>query len=113
MILYCLICAETFKTYPSLNRKYCSRECSYKGKMFRVEITKCEWCAEKVIQTRKNFTKKYCSQTCISEFRLSKANDRNRMSCRKCLKSFIVNRRSRVKRKFCSKKCSVHYQFQL
>lgn len=101
----CTYCGEEFEAYPSQDRKYCSRDCSYEHRKERTNETRtCEHCGEdyEVQQSRKQ---KYCSTDCQHKAR------RNRVTstCEECGDEF-ERRASSMERhdtsgKYCSKEC--------
>jgi len=58
----CLICGKEFYNYPNEDRKYCSRECTYKSQL-KQKIVKCAYCG-KEFSTNEKRDKKLCSVKC-------------------------------------------------
>jgi len=64
----CIICGKLFKVKHNSTGKYCSYECSYKGrKVKRIEI-KCGVCGKKIVKKETDKTK-YCSRECYGKMK--------------------------------------------
>lgn len=71
----CPTCGNSFKTYPSLNRIYCSFNCYHQGGNKRCrppnKITKvCAWCNQPVTRPAADFhnSKTFCNYLCMAEW---------------------------------------------
>ncbi len=114
----CKVCGKEFKSKPSEDRKYCSRECYNKDRLFgnvksgksisRVEVT-CAICGKKelVYPSRSN---RYlcCSVECLSEYNRLRYSKKIKCVCEVCGKEFYLKPYyyNRAKHHCCSKKCS-------
>lgn len=71
----CPTCGNTFNTYLSQNRTYCSLQCYHQGGQKHCRPTnkvtkKCSWCGEDVTRPASNFhsDKVFCNYQCMAEW---------------------------------------------
>lgn len=103
MFVLCLHCQCTFKTFPSLRRKYCSLSC-YQAAHASHEERICLRCGLPFIRMRSQLDKpgygQYCSQQCSAHAQ----SQRLSLACLSCKKSFAVTP-SRKDARYCSNAC--------
>lgn len=117
MKFICEYCGKEFEAKPSSKRKYCSKECSNKGRKGKpnpklskkVQVT-CAYCG-KIEEVPPCRAKKYlcCSVECLANYKKSQHTTQIKCECPICYKHFYVkpSRVSRVKTQICcSKECS-------
>jgi len=102
----CPNCGKEFRTWPSVDKKFCSWECMKEYN--RVEVV-CSNCGKEVEVTEyehKKHDNHFCSRECWEEWNRGETNpqyNREKRKCKYCGKEFRVQPSS--DKKFCSKSC--------
>lgn len=98
----CLYCNKEYETNRD-EQKYCSRQCSHRSMMMRIEC-ECETCGKTVSIKKSEYEKNehhFCSRECHYNCR------KETVYCQNCGKEFISD--SSKKRKYCCHKCAIEY----
>ena len=100
-VINCNVCNKDFTVNPYAKNiaKYCSYECSSKGRRNRYYTT-CKQCGDKVMQTPARCERKYCSKECYQK---SKGVYK---VCLHCGEEFRVPK-CYAKKKYCNKACTL------
>lgn len=106
----CPTCGKTFDTYPSVNKKFCSRACKgadqklHPSKPRTGDLRNCEQCGTEFYRSPDAIKRgaRFCSQKCKSE---SQKLERLPRTCATCSKDFTVHP-SESYRIYCSHACS-------
>lgn len=94
----CPVCNEEFTVTQSETSKYCSRECSDKGRLVDRKRIECFNCS-KHFKVREGSNRKYCSSDCAVENREKKVVK----ECKNCGEDVVTI--PSVNRIFCSRQC--------
>ena len=107
----CECCGKIFRTYPSIKRKYCSKNCSMKKrweskeKGKRVKII-CQYCGKEFeLLACESRVKKGLVHYCSKECRDNARKNGKYISCQYCGKEFYS-----IRNHFCSKECANNYR---
>lgn len=96
LVRTCPICEKEFHTYPSVDSKYCSRQCAFSSKHKRT-TTACETCGNTfTAHTTRN--RRFCSAACYGAAKVKARTTR----CSHCKLLFQAEQNNR---KFCSHAC--------
>lgn len=98
----CLQCGEEFESYPSKNRKYCTRECGYKSCSKTICSNNCLYC-EKKFKFLKGQNRKFCDKNCSDKFPRKREINKIIKNCSYCKKEFESY--PSENRKYCTREC--------
>lgn len=107
MVKNCKYCNNEFKTYPSVDRHYCSSKCYHMDRVQDRSYTKiCEYCGAEFKTLRKKQV--LCSKECLYTRR--KERNWTTSSCLHCDTEF--KHRKKVNRMFCSEDCQRRSEYK-
>lgn len=116
----CKVCGKEFKTYPSVNRQFCSQKCANSRQTEKMNATRvtfvCEQCGKTFTRTvrevrnaeSKGYSIRFCSKKCKSD---NWGRNRIKVKCYVCGKEFLVQKKDCYEHKTCSPECAAKNEY--